>query len=63
MNDLVGIIRTEAEIERAIATLADVKSRLPGVTVEGHRQFNPDGISHWICGTWFSSASAWHARR
>ncbi|WP_041674290.1 fumarate reductase/succinate dehydrogenase flavoprotein subunit [Prescottella equi] len=41
MNDLVGIIRTEAEIERAIATLADVKSRLPGVTVEGHRQFNP----------------------
>ncbi|NKR28808.1 fumarate reductase/succinate dehydrogenase flavoprotein subunit [Rhodococcus hoagii] len=41
MNDLVGIIRTEAEIERAIATLADVKSRLPGMTVEGHRQFNP----------------------
>ncbi|BCN64319.1 fumarate reductase/succinate dehydrogenase flavoprotein subunit [Prescottella equi] len=41
MNDLVGIIRTESEIERAIATLADVKSRLPGVTVEGHRQFNP----------------------
>ncbi len=41
MNDLVGIIRTEEEIERAIARLDDVKSRLPGVTVEGHRQFNP----------------------
>ncbi|MCA1006868.1 fumarate reductase/succinate dehydrogenase flavoprotein subunit [Rhodococcus hoagii] len=41
MNDLVGIIRTESEIEQAIATLDDVKSRLPGVTVEGHRQFNP----------------------
>ncbi|MCL2535773.1 MAG: fumarate reductase/succinate dehydrogenase flavoprotein subunit [Nocardiaceae bacterium] len=41
MNDLVGIIRNEEEIERAIAKLDDVKSRLPGVTVEGHRQFNP----------------------
>lgn len=41
MNDLVGIIRTEEEIERAIAKLDDVKSRLSGVTVEGHRQFNP----------------------
>ncbi|MFC9518426.1 fumarate reductase/succinate dehydrogenase flavoprotein subunit [Nocardiaceae bacterium NPDC056970] len=41
MNDLVGIIRTESEIEQAIATLDDVKSRLSGVTVEGHRQFNP----------------------
>lgn len=41
MNDLVGIIRNEAEIERAIAKLDEVKSRLPGVTVEGHRQFNP----------------------
>ncbi len=62
MNDLVGIIRTEAEIERAIASR---RRQVPParVTVEGHRQFNPDGISHWICGTWFSSASAWHARR
>ncbi|MDH6679385.1 succinate dehydrogenase / fumarate reductase flavoprotein subunit [Rhodococcus sp. LBL1] len=41
MNDLVGIIRNEKEIERAIAKLDEVKSRLPGVTVEGHRQFNP----------------------
>ncbi|QCQ91446.1 fumarate reductase/succinate dehydrogenase flavoprotein subunit [Rhodococcus sp. SGAir0479] len=41
MNDLVGIIRSEPEVERAIAALDDVKSRLPGVTVEGHRQFNP----------------------
>ncbi|WFR71009.1 fumarate reductase/succinate dehydrogenase flavoprotein subunit [Prescottella defluvii] len=41
MNDLVGIIRNEEEIERAIAKLDEVKSRLPGVTVEGHRQFNP----------------------
>lgn len=41
MNDLVGIIRTESEMERAIATLDDAKSRLADVTVEGHRQFNP----------------------
>ncbi|MDH6279840.1 fumarate reductase/succinate dehydrogenase flavoprotein subunit [Prescottella agglutinans] len=41
MNDLVGIIRNEKEIERAIAKLDEVKLRLPGVTVEGHRQFNP----------------------
>ncbi|GAB2635420.1 fumarate reductase/succinate dehydrogenase flavoprotein subunit [Prescottella soli] len=41
MNDLVGIIRKEEEVERAIAKLDEVKSRLPGVAVEGHRQFNP----------------------
>ncbi|RVW05692.1 fumarate reductase/succinate dehydrogenase flavoprotein subunit [Rhodococcus xishaensis] len=41
MNDLVGIIRNEEEIERAIAKLDAIKSRLSGVRVEGHRQFNP----------------------
>ncbi|RVW00404.1 fumarate reductase/succinate dehydrogenase flavoprotein subunit [Rhodococcus spongiicola] len=41
MNDLVGIIRNEEEIERAIAKLEAIKARLTGVSVEGHRQFNP----------------------
>ncbi|MGF7123767.1 fumarate reductase/succinate dehydrogenase flavoprotein subunit [Rhodococcus sp. BE178] len=41
MNDLVGIIRNEEEVERAVARLDDIKSRVGGVTVEGHRQFNP----------------------
>ncbi|QBJ94803.1 fumarate reductase/succinate dehydrogenase flavoprotein subunit [Rhodococcus sp. ABRD24] len=41
MNDLVGIIRNEEEVERAIAKLEEIKSRIGGVTVEGHRQFNP----------------------
>ena len=41
MNDLVGIIRTEAEIEQALDKLEDLKARAQHLTVEGHRQFNP----------------------
>jgi succinate dehydrogenase / fumarate reductase flavoprotein subunit len=41
MNDLVGIIRKESEIERAIQSLAAMKPRVAAVSVEGHRQFNP----------------------
>jgi succinate dehydrogenase / fumarate reductase flavoprotein subunit len=41
MNDLVGIIRKQAEIERAIDVLQAMKSRVAAVSVEGHRQFNP----------------------
>ncbi|RZQ59962.1 fumarate reductase/succinate dehydrogenase flavoprotein subunit [Amycolatopsis suaedae] len=41
MNDLVGIIRKAEEIEQALEKLAEIKARLPRVTVEGHRQFNP----------------------
>ena len=41
MNDLVGIIRTAEEIERALERLEDLKARAEHLTVEGHRQFNP----------------------
>ena len=41
MNDLVGIIRTAAEVDRALRTLDDIKRRIDSVVVEGHRQFNP----------------------
>ncbi|NDZ93066.1 fumarate reductase/succinate dehydrogenase flavoprotein subunit [Streptomyces sp. SID6673] len=41
MNDLVGIIRKEAEVEEAIRVLDGIRGRLPGMQVEGHRQFNP----------------------
>ncbi|RZS38985.1 succinate dehydrogenase / fumarate reductase flavoprotein subunit [Herbihabitans rhizosphaerae] len=41
MNDLVGIIRKAEEIEQALAKLEEIKARVPNVTVEGHRQFNP----------------------
>ena len=41
MNDLVGIIRRESEIEQAIAALEALKPRVAAVSVEGHRQFNP----------------------
>jgi succinate dehydrogenase / fumarate reductase flavoprotein subunit len=41
MNDLVGIIRRKEEMEDALEQLADLKRRAAGVTVEGHRQFNP----------------------
>ncbi|MDQ2837110.1 MAG: fumarate reductase/succinate dehydrogenase flavoprotein subunit [Actinomycetota bacterium] len=41
MNDLVGIIRKEAEMVQALEKLQDLKARAVGVSVEGHRQFNP----------------------
>ncbi|MDQ3577809.1 MAG: fumarate reductase/succinate dehydrogenase flavoprotein subunit [Actinomycetota bacterium] len=41
MNDLVGIIRKSEEIEQALERLADIRSRIRNVVVEGHRQFNP----------------------
>jgi succinate dehydrogenase / fumarate reductase flavoprotein subunit len=41
MNDLVGIIRKSDEIEKALGKLAEIRQRIRGVTVEGHRQYNP----------------------
>ncbi len=41
MNDLVGIIRTAEEIERALAEIAQLKARAQHLTVEGNRQYNP----------------------
>ncbi|MGC7211026.1 fumarate reductase/succinate dehydrogenase flavoprotein subunit, partial [Mycobacteroides abscessus subsp. abscessus] len=41
MNDLVGIIRKEAEIQEALDRLQELKRRYANVTVEGGRVFNP----------------------
>ncbi|MEV7397298.1 fumarate reductase/succinate dehydrogenase flavoprotein subunit [Aeromicrobium sp. NPDC092404] len=41
MNDLVGIIRKEDEIQEALDRLEGLKARGEQVVVEGHRQFNP----------------------
>ncbi|MFE4670098.1 fumarate reductase/succinate dehydrogenase flavoprotein subunit [Streptomyces sp. NPDC056716] len=41
MNDLVGIIRREGEMEQALAKLAELRVRARRAGVEGHRQFNP----------------------
>jgi len=41
MNDLVGIIRKEDEIQAALDKLEDLKRRMHNVTVEGGRHFNP----------------------
>ncbi|MFE1834310.1 fumarate reductase/succinate dehydrogenase flavoprotein subunit [Streptomyces sviceus] len=41
MNDLVGIIRREGEMEQALEKLADLRVRARRAGVEGHRQFNP----------------------
>lgn len=41
MNDLVGIIRTQGEIEAALAKLEELKTRSHKVTVDGGRVFNP----------------------
>jgi succinate dehydrogenase / fumarate reductase flavoprotein subunit len=41
MNDLVGIIRTESELEKALKELSELKAEAATTGVEGHRQFNP----------------------
>jgi succinate dehydrogenase / fumarate reductase flavoprotein subunit len=41
MQGLVGIIRTEAELQQAAGMLDGLEERLDHVTVEGNRQFNP----------------------
>lgn len=41
MQDLVGIIRTESELLKALDVLETLKQRLAHVTVQGNRQFNP----------------------
>jgi len=40
-HNLVGIIRTGAEIEEAIAKIADIRKRSANVSVAGGRKFNP----------------------
>ncbi|MEU8519113.1 fumarate reductase/succinate dehydrogenase flavoprotein subunit [Streptomyces sp. NPDC048577] len=41
MNDLVGIIRREAEMAEALKRIAGLRARARRAGVEGHRQFNP----------------------
>ncbi len=40
-HNLVGIIRTGAEIEEAIVKIADIRKRSANVSVSGGRKFNP----------------------
>ncbi|HEV7212478.1 MAG TPA: fumarate reductase/succinate dehydrogenase flavoprotein subunit [Blastococcus sp.] len=41
MHDLVGIIRTAAEVEQALERIEALKERVAHLSVEGHRQYNP----------------------
>jgi succinate dehydrogenase / fumarate reductase flavoprotein subunit len=41
MNDLVGIIRTAAEVEQALKRLEELKARAKKITVQGDTVFNP----------------------
>jgi succinate dehydrogenase / fumarate reductase flavoprotein subunit len=41
MHELVGIIRTQSELEQAIGKLEEYKERSQNTGVEGNRQYNP----------------------
>ena len=41
MQDLVGIIRVEAELKEALEKVAALRKRAAAVSVEGNRQYNP----------------------
>jgi succinate dehydrogenase / fumarate reductase, flavoprotein subunit len=40
MQDLVGIVRTESEMQQALATIAELHARAEQVGITGHRQYN-----------------------
>ncbi|MFL6237864.1 MAG: fumarate reductase/succinate dehydrogenase flavoprotein subunit [Actinomycetes bacterium] len=41
MQDLVGIVRVEAEMKQAVDRIEELKERAKNVSVEGHVQYNP----------------------
>jgi succinate dehydrogenase / fumarate reductase flavoprotein subunit len=41
MQSLVGIVRTESEMQQALVDLASLKERAASTTVTGHREYNP----------------------
>ena len=41
MQALVGIVRTEAEMQQALAELGGLKARAARAAVIGHREYNP----------------------
>jgi succinate dehydrogenase / fumarate reductase flavoprotein subunit len=41
MQSLVGIVRTESEMQQALAELTTLKTRAAQVSVIGHREYNP----------------------
>jgi succinate dehydrogenase / fumarate reductase flavoprotein subunit len=41
MQDLVGIVRTAAEMERALAGIGRLRERAANVGVTGNREYNP----------------------
>ena len=41
MQDLVGIIRNETELQAALDKVAELKAKIDSLSVEGHRQYNP----------------------
>jgi succinate dehydrogenase / fumarate reductase, flavoprotein subunit len=41
MQDLVGIVRTQSEVERALAEIDTLKQRAAKVGVSGNREYNP----------------------
>jgi succinate dehydrogenase / fumarate reductase flavoprotein subunit len=40
MQDLVGIVRTETEMQQALTKIADLQARAEQVGIAGHRQYN-----------------------
>ena len=45
MQDLVGIVRREDEMERALDGIAKLKQRAAKVGISGNREYNP-GLAH-----------------
>ncbi|HLY17607.1 MAG TPA: fumarate reductase/succinate dehydrogenase flavoprotein subunit [Bryobacteraceae bacterium] len=41
MQDLVGIVRTEAEMQRAVERIASLRERSGRVGIDGNREYNP----------------------
>ena len=51
MRPLVGIFRTEADLDEAIRRLAELRARWPTIRIAGGRAYNPAGASSTSSGT------------
>lgn len=63
MNDLVGIIRREAEMKQALEKLAELRARPAGPAWRGTGSSIRAGTWPWTCATCCWSASAWRGPR
>ena len=63
MQNLVGIVRTESEIQEALVKIQQLNERASRVGVEGHREYHSGGTRRSTCGISCRCPRRSHARQ